>query len=342
MSEPEGSSNSLGWVLGTAAVNTLLLLGLGAYAFRRKIKPRVEWSSSQMLSGKTIIITGGNSGIGKATALDLARRQAKVILACRTASTAEEAVSEIKELSGNVQVEYKHLDLSSFSSISSFSSELLSSEAQVDILINNAAVWGCPDLLTTDGIEQTFGTNYLGHYYLTKLLLPSIAKSSIARVISVSSGLHSTVPLTELELEGGAPSIASPPLPALPPKDIYAKSKLCQVYYTAELQVRHPEINAYSVHPGLCYTNLARYTKINPVVRAIARAVVPHLIRTAEEGAMTSVYCAVEEGLEGGAYYGNCQIEELKDIAKDPEIQRKLWLCSERLVEQIEGQMREH
>lgn len=299
------------------------------------------WSSDKQLTGKTVVITGGNSGIGKATAVDLAKRQAKVILACRTAVTAQECVSEIKELSGNQQVEYKHLDLSSFSSISSFSSELLSSEPAIDILINNAAVWGNPDPLTNDGIEQTFGTNYLGHYYLTQLLLPTIAQSDIAKIISVSSGLHSTVPLTEAELQGDTPSIAAPPVPVIPPKDIYAKSKLCQVYYTAELQARHPEISAYSLHPGLCYTNLARYTAINPVVKAIARVVVPHLIRSAEEGAMTSVYCAVEEGLEGGAFYGSCAKEELKDVAKEPEIQRLLWECSERLVKRIEGGLKE-
>jgi len=298
---------TLCWVLGTAALNTALLLGLGAYSVRKKLKPRVDWTSCKMLCGKTVVITGGNSGIGKATAIDLAKRQAKVILACRTAVTAQECVSEIKQLSGNDQVEYKHLDLSSFSSISSFTSELLAS----------------------------------GHYYLTKLLLPTIAQSDIARIISVSSGLHSTFPLTEAELQGDAPSIAVPPVPVITPKDIYAKSKLCQVYYTAELQARHPEISAYSLHPGLCYTNLARYTKINPVVRSIARVVVPYLIRSSEEGAMTSVYCAVEEGLEGGAYYGSCQKEDLKDVAKEPEIQRLLWECSERMVERIEGQLKE-
>jgi len=332
---------TLCWVLGTAALNTALLLGWGAYSVRKKLKPRVDWKSCKMLCGKTVVITGGNSGIGKATAVDLAKRQAKVILACRTAVTAQECVSEIKELSGNDQVEYKHLDLSSFSSISSFTSELLASEPRIDILINNAAVWGNPDPLTKDGVEQTFGTNYLGHYYLTKLLLPTIAQSDIARIISVSSGLHSTYPLTEAELQGDAPSIAVPPVPVITPKDIYAKSKLCQVYYTAELQARHPEISAYCLHPGLCYTNLARYTKINPVVKSIARVVVPYLIRSSEEGAMTSVYCAVEEGLEGGAYYGSCQKEDLKDVAKEPEIQRLLWECSERMVERIEGQLKE-
>ncbi len=147
--------------------------------------------SKLRIDGKTVVITGGNTGIGKETALELARRGGRVIIACRDASRGESAVSDIRRKSANNDVFFRSLDLASTDSIRKFSQEILEAEPRIDILILNAGVMFTPYQLTRDGFELQFGVNHLGHFLLTQLLLERLKESAPSRVVVVSSLVHS-------------------------------------------------------------------------------------------------------------------------------------------------------
>ncbi|XP_030273904.1 retinol dehydrogenase 13 [Sparus aurata] len=145
---------------------------------------------SVRLDGKTVLITGANTGIGKETSRDLARRGARVVMACRDLTRAEQAAEEIRQSTGNGNVVIRHLDLASVYSVKQFAKDFLDSEDRLDILINNAGVMMCPRWLTEDGFETQLAVNHLGHFLLTNLLLPKLKSSSPSRVVTVSSIAH--------------------------------------------------------------------------------------------------------------------------------------------------------
>ncbi|GFR02942.1 hypothetical protein TNCT_257581 [Trichonephila clavata] len=148
------------------------------------------YQSSAKLNGKTVVITGGNTGIGKETARDLAKRGAKVIICCRDTEKGRQAADEIRQERTDANVIVKPLDLASFSSIRQFVKEIQRSEPQINILINNAGVAVCPKSKTADGFELQFGVNHLGHFLLTNLLLDKIKASAPARIVNVTSAAH--------------------------------------------------------------------------------------------------------------------------------------------------------
>ena len=229
-------------------------------------------------------------------------------------------------LAVSFQIAFSHLDLTSLAKTKEFVDEL--NVDKVDILINNAAVWGSPDPESSDGIEHTFAINYLAHFYLTKLM---IQKYSLQRVINVSSGLYYQGKIDPSDLENLTK------VPKTLDKDVYrslySTSKLAQIYHSKELAKRNPDIKSFSLHPGLCYTDLARYVKPQSSILSILGRLLPLIIRTPAEGAQTYVYCCVEDGLESGAYYGDCEHESLKSVACDPSTQEKLWEFSEELIQ---------
>ena len=149
-----------------------------------------ECKSKKRLDGKVVIITGANTGIGKETAIDLARRGAKVISACRDMEKANQAVIDIKSSSNSDLVRAEKLDLASIASIKKFAEKFLKDEPKLDILINNAGVMMCPKQKTVDGFEMQFGVNHLGPFLLTSLLLPRLLESESAKIINVSSTAH--------------------------------------------------------------------------------------------------------------------------------------------------------
>lgn len=150
-----------------------------------------RYKSNKKLDGKVAIVTGSDSGIGFETALDLAKRGARVILACRNSLKAEKAVQKIIKKSGNQQVDYQLIDLSDLDSVKDFAKNIHSKIDKLDILINNAGVMGCPDSWKTkQGFDMQFGVNYLGHFLLTHLLLDLIKKTPNSRVVNVSSCVH--------------------------------------------------------------------------------------------------------------------------------------------------------
>ncbi|GFQ64060.1 hypothetical protein TNCT_505591, partial [Trichonephila clavata] len=190
---------------------------------------RKEFQSDTKLCNKTAIITGGNTGIGKETALDLARRGAKVIIACRDVEKGKVAAEDIRKQVPNADVVVRHLNLASFSSIQRCAEEILMSEPYIHILINNAGIAACPKSKTVEGFEMHFGVNHLGHFLLTNLLLERIKASTPARIINVSSVAHALgkIHFSDIHLERGYNSVLA-----------YCHSKLANVLFTRELSRR--------------------------------------------------------------------------------------------------------
>jgi len=278
--------------------------------------------SAAKLDGKTVIITGCNTGIGKETARDLFKRGARVILACRDEAKAQLAADEIRkdDASRPDAVIVRKLDLSSMSSIRSFASDILEAEPKIDILINNAGVMMCPYQKTEDGFEMQLGTNHFGHFLLTNLLLDRIIESAPSRIINVSSSLHQrgTIKFDDLQSEKSYGQIAA-----------YSQSKLANVLFTRELakKLKGTGVTTYSLHPGAVRTDLQRHHNI-------WGSIISPFMKTPVQGAQTTIYCAVNEELaeESGLYYSDCKAVEPSRKAKDDAVAKKLWDISCELV----------
>ncbi|XP_061104146.1 dehydrogenase/reductase SDR family member 13-like [Conger conger] len=285
--------------------------------------------SSATLHGKTAIVTGANTGIGKTTALDLAKRGARVILACRNQQKAEAAVRDIKRESGNDEVVYMNLDLGSLQSVRSFTETFLKTEPRLDLLINNAGIF--LQGKTEDGFGMIFGVNHLGHFLLTLLLLERLKESGSSRVVNVSSSVHIYGAIdfnclsTHKELGVGDTAFQA--------FQLYCHSKLCNVLFTHELakRLQATSVTCYSLHPGGVRTGITRYTSVWWQILLIPGAML--FCVDADSGAQTTLHCALQEGIEplSGCYFSDCAVVDLLPKAKDDAVARKLWEVSERL-----------
>ena len=211
-----------------------------------------ECKSQARLDGKTVIVTGGNTGIGLETAVDLAKRNARVILACRSVERGERAAVEVRKRSGNDNVVFVQLDLASLDSVRKCAAKILEEEPQIDILINNAGVMALPERkLTKDGFEMQFGTNHLGHFLFTNLLLDRIKESPKARIVNVSSIGHS---LGKLDFNNLNSECSYSQWTA------YGTSKLANILFTRGLvkRLEGTGVTANVLHPGAINTELGR------------------------------------------------------------------------------------
>uniref|UniRef100_A0A671QU00 Zgc:153441 n=1 Tax=Sinocyclocheilus anshuiensis TaxID=1608454 RepID=A0A671QU00_9TELE len=271
------------------------------------------------LDGKTVIITGANTGIGKETARDLAMRGARAVVACRDLSKAEKAVAEIRRSTGNGNIVVRHLNLSSLLSVQQFVHEYTATEDRLDILINNAGVMMCPKSLTEDGYETQFAINHLGHFLLTVLLLDVLKKSSPSQIINVSSIAH----------KGGKTHFDDLNFNKAPYDSLvsYRQSKLANLLFTRELERR--------IKGLLIRTELGRYVQTrHPLLSALLSFPALLLMKTPSQGAQTSIYCAVAEGLEShsGCYFSDCKLKEPAPEGKDDLAALRLWEISAKLV----------
>ncbi|NXW69207.1 RDH12 dehydrogenase, partial [Hirundo rustica] len=279
--------------------------------------------STARLEGKVVIITGANTGIGKATAKDLAQR-GKIIIACRDIAKAEAAASEIRAETGNQQVIVKKLDLADTKSIREFAEKFLAEEKELHILINNAGVMLCPYSKTADGFEMHLGVNHLGHFLLTFLLLERLKQSAPARIVNVSSLAHHGGRIRFHDLQGEKSynrGLA------------YCHSKLANVLFTRELarrlqgkSQRHRGFTANALHPGSVYSELVRHSSVMSWLWKIFS----FFLKTPSEGAQTSIYCAVAEELDSvtGQYFSDCQPAYVSPRGRDDETAKKLWSVS--------------
>ncbi|KAF5281074.1 hypothetical protein FQR65_LT14870 [Abscondita terminalis] len=293
--------------------------------------------STARLDAKTVIVTGSNTGIGKCTVQDLYKRGARVIMACRNVEKANESANDIKsncEGQDNLgEIGVVQLDLCSLESVRECASKLLESERRIDILINNAGVMMCPQSKTADGFETQFGTNHLGHFLFTLLLLPRIIESPSARIVNLSSRAHTSgnINFDDLNYEKRKYSALQ----------AYSDSKLANVLFTKELARRLQEANienvkVYSLHPGVINTELGRHLD-NTYFKGVHwtfSVLFGKFLKTPEQGAQTSIHCAVDEnaGNETGLYYSDCKVKKPVNKAERVEDAQKLWEMSVNFV----------
>ena len=276
------------------------------------------------ISGERILITGANSGIGKATALKLAQKGAHVILVARSRSRGESALKEIIDKTGNESVEMMLADLSSQRSIRQLAEDFKSKFDRLDVLINNAGGIFGKRRLTEDGIEWTFAVNHLAYFLLTNLLLDVIKKSTTARIINVASEAHrvASLNLDDINKENGYGFFSA-----------YGESKLANIMFTYELarRLKDSHVTVNCVHPGVVRTRFG--SSASPVFRFLTRiASVCYL--SAAKGAETSVYLATSDEVEGvtGKYFIRKEPVQSSSESYNRELARKLWNVSANLT----------
>ena len=279
--------------------------------------------------GRTAIVTGGNTGLGFETARMLGERGAVVVLAVRDV---EKGLRAAGRIDGDVRVQA--LDLSSLRSIRSAAADLRTTYPRIDLLINNAGVMYTPRRTTVDGFELQFGTNHLGHFALTGLLLDRLLPVPGSRVVTVSSTGHrisAAIHFEDLQWERSYSRMGA-----------YGQSKLANLMFTYELQRRLVPIGttiAVAAHPGVSNTELTR--NVPGALRIPVSWLAPLLTQEAAMGALPTVRAATDPGALGGQYYGPGGRGEVRGYPKpvtsspqsyDPAIQQRLWTVSEELT----------
>lgn len=278
----------------------------------------------QDLAGKNFIVTGANSGIGKVTALELARRGARVFMACRSVDRSQPVADEIRQQTGNQQVEIVKLDLGNLASVRACAAELLAMDVPIHGLVNNAGITAGlrgDRTLSPDGFEPTFATNHLGHYLLTRLLLDRIKQTPGARIVTVSSHSHYMARTLDLERVTKLGS-------RLGLKE-YEVSKLCNVLFSRELARRlaGSGVTTYALHPGQVSTNIWR--RLPGPARWLFTRIMGMI--TPEQGAVSSLHCATapEASSETGLYYdAKGKQKHPSRIAQNEDLARTLWTKS--------------
>ena len=266
------------------------------------------------MKGKIVLITGSTDGIGKQTALDLARMGANVIIHGRDPQRVQAAKEEVIKKSGNNHIETLLADFSSLAQVKRMTVEILAKYSRLNVLVNNAGVFLLDRKLTTDGLEMNFQVNYLSPFLLTNLLLPLLQISAPSRIVSVSSALHSKTILDFENLQGEKNYNGI---------QAYALSKLGNIYMTLELAERMAGsgVTANCLHPGGVDTKMLR--------TAMQMTGIP-----VEEGAAPSVYLASSPDVAEttGKYYYHREVGRLSEIASDTIARKKLWQISENLL----------
>ncbi|XP_050094969.1 retinol dehydrogenase 14 isoform X1 [Anopheles aquasalis] len=289
-----------------------------------------QFNSARRMDGKTVIITGANSGIGKETARDLARRGARIIMACRNMETAKQARDELMVETGNKQLIVKHIDVSSLASVRAFAKEIVAAEPVIDVLIHNAGVaQGFNNKVTEDGLEFTMATNYYGIFLLTHLLIEPLKKAEQGRIVVVSSKLYQYASLNPSNIN----SINPVNYFSLFPIYLYNLSKFAEIMFTQELARRlsGTKVTANCLHPGVIDTGIWRNV---PFPINILFKPVQMCFRTPEEGARTSIYLSVSPDVESisGQYFRGCRVYGLNRRVQNVTKQRELWEASKKLV----------
>jgi NAD(P)-dependent dehydrogenase (short-subunit alcohol dehydrogenase family) len=275
----------------------------------------VTSSSAPGTAGRTFLITGGNTGIGRATAVSLAAGGGRVYIACRSPAAGEAAVARIKAGSGSADVWLLPLDLADLSSVRDCAAAFLARDEPLHVLLNNAGVGGQRGL-TADGFELHFGVNHLGHFALTQLLLGRLTASGPgARVVNVSSEAHYAASGIDF-------AALRRPTATFVGMAEYAVSKLCNVLFTQELARRGADsgVHSYALHPGVVASDIWRR------VPRLARPFITRRMLTVEQGALTSVYCAAapEVTADSGLFYDKNAVREASAVAT-PELAQLLW-----------------
>jgi NAD(P)-dependent dehydrogenase (short-subunit alcohol dehydrogenase family) len=311
-----------------------------ASAMSRPGAGTATWTAADVgdQQGRTAVITGGNSGIGFEAARVLAARGATVVLACRDQAKADQAASQLAAEVAGARVETVRLDLASLASVREAAEELRERYPRLDLLINNAGVMMPPYGRTEDGFELQIGTNHLGHFALTGLVLDRLLTVAGSRVVTVSSNGHrmGRINFDDLNFEHGYRRPRA-----------YGQSKLANLMFTYELQRRLAAAGAPTIalaaHPGSSRTELGRH--LPGVGRLMAHAdlgfISSRFIQDAQMGALPTLRAATDPGATGGQYYGPGRVFEFtgypvavesNDRSRDVNVQNRLWEESEKLT----------
>ena len=296
-----------------------------------------KWTAADVpdQTGRVAVVTGANAGLGLETAAVLAERGARVVVAVRDLGKGEKAVGEIRRRTPNADVALQQLDLSSLASVRTAADELRAAYPRIDLLINNAGVMYPPKQTTADGFELQFGTNHLGHFALTGLLLDHLLQVEGSRVVTVASIAHNIqagIHFDDLQWERSYNRVAA-----------YGQSKLANLMFTYELQRRlaatqTPTV-AVAAHPGISNTELMRHipgSKL-PGFSALAGLVT----NSPAVGSLATLRAATDPAVRGGQYYGPSGFRELvghpvlvqsNRQSHDTDVQQRLWSVSEELT----------
>ena len=283
--------------------------------------------SNLSMQGKICLVTGASSGIGKATALGLARMGATVVIVCRDANKGEAALSEIKQKSGNNSIDLLVADLSSQKEIHRLADGYRSKYQHLHVLINNAGVYYTKRHVTVDSLEAMFAVNYLARFLLTNLLRDIIKSSAPARIINVAGAYHAKGKINFADLQGE--------------KDFEGQranhqSKLADVLFTYELarRLEGTGVTANCLHPGMVATDLVDKDKDFPVFFKYLYKLSKPLMKSPDKGAQTSIYLASSPEVEGvtGQYFVNKKIAESSPESHNTQLAQHLWEVSEKLA----------
>jgi NAD(P)-dependent dehydrogenase (short-subunit alcohol dehydrogenase family) len=295
-----------------------------------------NWTAENIpdITGKVIVVTGANSGIGFEAAKQFARNGAQTILACRSMDKAQKALKKIIAKIPQANVEIMQLDLASLESVHQYADAFKAKFNRLDILLNNAGIMMVPYGKTEDGFEHQFGTNHLGHFALTGLLIDLLINTPGSRVVNISSNAHKSgrMDFDNLQFENGK---------GYSRMDAYGRSKLANLLFTYELQRRleakGADTIATAAHPGLTNTSLADHFPGMKILRPILGL----LIQQPAMGALPSIRAAVDPATKGGEYYGpngNGEargfpvIVQSSNASHDQSDAERLWLVSEDLT----------
>jgi len=306
-------------VFGTMSLFNIAYRVFGSICVRRFLAGGI-CSSTKSMEGQNVIITGANVGIGKEAAKDLLERGARVIMGCRDIKRGDVARQELMKISK--KVELRKLDLSDLSSVREFARGIHSDKLKIHVLINNAGVMtGGPYSQTVDGFELHMGTNHLGHFLLTRLLLPMLKHSQPARIVNVASLSHlgSNLDLSNFMSEDKYKI-----------KEVYGDSKLANILFTRQLAtiLKGTHTSVFSLHPGVVNTEIARHI----IPAWVSKLLLPLLLKTAAEGAQTTLHCATEARQHRDMYFSDCSVGWPKAAATDDFLAEQLWKISEELV----------
>jgi NAD(P)-dependent dehydrogenase (short-subunit alcohol dehydrogenase family) len=294
-----------------------------------------KWTAADIpdQTGRVAVITGANTGLGYETALALAEKGAHVVLAVRNLDKGKDAAARITANSPHADVALTELDLTSLDSVRAAADQLRSAHNRIDLLINNAGVMWTPKSTTKDGFELQFGTNHLGHFAFTGLLLDRLLPVAGSRVVTVSSMGHrilADIHFDDLQWERRYSRVGA-----------YGQSKLANLLFTYELQRRlapHETTIAVAAHPGGSRSELTR--NLPPALTLVASALMP-LFQGPDMGALPTLRAATDPGVLGGQYYGPDGFGEQRGYPKvvassekshDAAVQRRLWAVSEELT----------
>ncbi len=291
-------------------------------------------------TGKVAIITGANSGLGFETTRGLVRKNATVVMACRDLKKGDAALEKIRREFPDAKVELMQLDLADLDSVRQFADNFKQRYSRLDLLVNNAGIMAIPFRETKQGFEMQFGTNHLGHFALTGLLLPLMLETpGQPRVVTTSSGLHMIGDLNFADLNWSK---------GYTPQKAYGRSKLSNLLFAYELQHRldaqGAKVLSVASHPGYAATNLQTAGAImegKPFKERMALLGNRLFAQSAEMGALPTLYAATAPDVKGGQYFGPSGLLEMRGYPKvvssnkksrDPELAAKLWAVSEELT----------